>query len=188
MQSNAPTSMPSGPINGSNLTAETRNYPWHRNAEVTEFNEAVSRVISDLDNDREGELVHSLLEIEMPVGDITSNILLRQVAKGVLPIDLAILIAGPVARYVEIIAKDNGMAADMDMTDESHQTINGAKLRADLGMPTKEEEQVKEKLAEFSEEGATGFMSMPLEGVAAASDEQQTMLGNLPALEQEDTL
>jgi len=186
MKSNAP--MPSGPINGANLTAETRNYPWHRNAEVTEFNGAVSRVIADLDNDREGELVHSLLEIEMPVGDIASNILLRQVAKGVLPIDLAILIAGPVARYIEIIAKDNGMPAKMDMTDESHQTINGTMLRAELGMPTKEKQDVEDQLQEFVQPDVSGFMSMPSEGVAASPDEQQMMLGDLPTLEQEDTL
>jgi len=185
MQSDQTPTIISGPINGANLTADTRNYPWHRPAEVSGFNESVTKVIEEIDEDREGELIYSLLKMEMPVSDITANVLMRRISKGVIPIDTAIIIAGPIARYIEILAKDNGITPDMNM-DSEERAISAEEIKANLGMPLdlglEEDEMPVEDEAE--EDSVEGLMSAPTEGITASSEEQLGMLGGAPTEEQ----
>ena len=179
-----------GPINGENLTADTRNYPWHRPPEVTGFDAAVERMIKELDQDKEGELLYSLLELEVPVAIITTNLLMRKISKGILQIDLAVLIAGPVARYIEILALDNNITPDMDMSNgEVPVSAQGLlmKMRSDGAQP---EEMLEEEAPEIPVEGEEeplagegGLMApMASDGPPVASTEEQAaMLGESPA-------
>lgn len=174
-----------GPIPGENFTADTRNYPWHRPPEITDFNTAVTRIIDDIDEEREMQLIYSLLELEVPVAIITSNILMRKIARGIIPIDLAILMAGPVARYIEILAKDNGMTADMDTSIPGEEPITPTMLRLQMGS-VEDIQDIVEETADTPEEPQErptapegGLMGVPsAELTEAASDEEQAaMLG-----------
>lgn len=174
-----------GPIPGENYTAETRNYPWHRPPEVTSYNAGVTRMIEDMDDDREMQLIHSLLELEIPVAIITSNLLMRKIARGIIPIDLAILMAGPVARYIEIVAKDNGLKADMDTGIPGQEPITPTLLKLQMGSVEdiqdvlQEGANTPETPAEDSGEPDGGLMGVPPEGAVevASEDEQAAMLG-----------
>jgi hypothetical protein len=174
-----------GPIPGENFTADTRNYPWHRPPEITDYNTAVSRIIDDMDDDREMQLIYSLLELEVPVAIITSNLLMRKISRGIIPIDLAVLMAGPVARYVEILAKDNGLTADMDTSVPGQEPITPTMLRLQMGSVEDIQDLLQEgKLApETPVEGAVeedgGLMGLPTSGVVdvASDGEQAAMLG-----------
>ena len=174
-----------GPIPGENFTADTRNYPWHRPPEITDFNTAVTRTIDDIDEEREMQLIYSLLELEVPVAIITSNILMRKIARGIIPIDLAILMAGPVARYIEILAKDNGMTADMDTSIPGEEPITPTMLRLQMGS-VEDIEDIVEETADAPEEPQErptapegGLMGVPSAEMteAASDDEQAAMLG-----------
>jgi len=82
------------PIPGANLVADTRNYPWHRPPDLTDYDEAVAYMIDRITQEEQAELLYSLLEIKTPVTAIVSGLLMQAIAKGKFQIDLAILIAG----------------------------------------------------------------------------------------------
>jgi hypothetical protein len=174
-----------GPIPGESLTADTRNYPWHRPPEITGFNEGVTRLIADKEDEREMQLIYSLLELEVPVAIITSNLLMRKIGRGVIPIDLAILMAGPVSRYVEILAKDNGLTADMDTDIPGQEPITPTMLKLQMGSVEdiqdllEEGEVSPETPVEDAPEPTGGLMGIPTEddAMSASDEEQAAMLG-----------
>ena len=174
-----------GPIPGESLTADTRNYPWHRPPEITGFNEGVTRLIADMDDEREMQLIYSLLELEVPVAIITSNLLMRKIGRGVIPIDLAILMAGPVSRYVEILAKDNGLTADMDTDIPGQEPITPTMLKLQMGSVEdiqdllEEGEVSPETPVEDAPAPSGGLMGIPTEedAMSASDEEQAAMLG-----------
>jgi hypothetical protein len=174
-----------GPIPGESLTADTRNYPWHRPPEVTDFNEGVTRLIADMDDEREMQLIYSLLELEVPVAIITSNILMRKISRGVIPIDLGILMAGPVSRYVEILAKDNGLTADMDTAIPGQEPITPTMLKLQMGSVEdiqdilEEAGNTPETPVEADPAPSGGLMGVPTEedAMSASEEEQAAMLG-----------
>jgi hypothetical protein len=174
-----------GPIPGESLTADTRNYPWHRPPEITGFNEGVTRLIADMDDEREMQLIYSLLELEVPVAIITSNLLMRKIGRGVIPIDLAILMAGPVSRYVEILAKDNGLKADMDTSVPGQEPITPTMLKLQMGSVEdiqdllQEGEVTPEMPVEAEPAPSGGLMGVPTEedAMSASDEEQAAMLG-----------
>ena len=185
-----------GPINGANLTADTRNLPWHRPPEITDFNMGVQRMMKDIDEDRETQLLYSLLELEVPVYIITTNLLLRKIGRGIIPIDLAILMAGPVARYIEIIARDNGLVPDMDV-ESDEEPITPTMLKLQMGT----EEEIRELLSDgisaedlesddpvedADEEPSMGLMG-PVGDMVASKEEQDSMLGE-PAADEEELI
>lgn len=179
-----------GPIPGENLTADTRNYPWHRPPEITDFNEGVAYIIARLDEEREAQLLHSLLQLEVPVAIITSNILMRNIARGKIPIDLAILMAGPVARYIEIVGKDNGSKPDMDTSIPGEEPITPTLLKLQMGAVKDVKdivgEDASESAVEAPQESTSGLMGVPSEGTVdvAPVDEQDAMLGYMNEEEQ----
>lgn len=174
-----------GPIPGENLTADTRNYPWHRPPEITDFNEAVEYSIQKLEEEREVQLIYSLLELEVPVALITSNFLMRGIARGKFPIDLALLLAGPVSRYIEIMAKDNGLKADMDTSNPNEEPITPTMLKLQMGSMEDITEVFEKTRAstetpvEAPQEAVSGLMVSPRgeDEVAASEEEQAAMLG-----------
>ncbi len=182
-----------GPIPGESLTADTRNYPWHRPPEITDYNEGITRLITDMDDEREMQLIYSLLELEVPVAIITSNILMRKIARGIVPIDLGILMAGPVSRYVEILAKDNGMTADMDTSIPGQEPITPTMLKLQMGTV----DDIQDLLEEGTDSPETpveadtttsgGLMGAPSEedALSASDEEQAAMLGMVDEDEEE---
>ena len=182
-----------GPISGENFTADTRNYPWHRPPEITGFNEGVTRLIKNMDEEREMQLIYSLLELDIPVAIITSNMLMRNIAKGIIPIDLAVLMAGPVARYIEILAKDNNVKADMDTSIPGQQPITPTMLKLQMGSVEDLQDVLEEEGVDLGEAVAEeelpagGLMgSAPDAGAETATEEEQAaMLGMVDDEEEE---
>ena len=168
------------PIPGANLLADTRNYPWHRPPDLTEYDEAVDYMLEKLTQPEQTELVYSLLDIEVSVTTVTSALLMQAIAKGKLPIDLAILIAGPVARYIQIIAESEGFKYDMGTDDSDRVKITPTLLKQSLGIIEDEETgQVAIMDDDIPTEGLMGRPSLE-ETEAAPVEEQAAMLGDVP--------
>lgn len=169
-----------GPIPGENYTADTRNYPWHRPPQYSGFDETVAAMLDRLNSEREGELIYSLLDLEVPVYLITSNFLMRHVMRGFIGIDMAILAAGPIARMIEIIAKGNNQTADMDTTDPKRQTITPLSLKLQIGgIEALSDVEGDTSPAKVEEDAAGGLMGVSPDEVVdvASDDEQAAMLG-----------
>lgn len=166
-----------GPIPGENYTADTRNYPWHRPPEFTGYDEAIRAMTRRLNSDKEGELIYSLIELEVPVYIIVSNFLMRHIMRGFIPIDLAVLMAGPLARTIEIIGKNNGQTPDMTTEDPRRATITPTLLKLQAGDVDSVMDLPKDEQAEPEEE--PGLMAAAPQDIVevAPEDVQAQMLG-----------
>ena len=122
------------PVAGANYAADTRNYPWHRPPEITEYDEGTDYLITKLKEPETHELVFSLLEIETSVSTVVSTLMMQGISRGKFPIDLAILMAGPVARYISIIADSQNIKYDMGVGDEDRIRITPTALKVALGI------------------------------------------------------
>ena len=169
----------SSPIPGANYTTDTRNYSWHRPPDIVDYDEAVEYFITKMDEPYENDLVMSLIDLETPITVITASLMLQSISKGKIPIDLAILIAGPVARYIEILAKSEGKTYEMGASDKDRVSITPTSLKIALGLVDAEDAApapaAVEEMLEEPPEG--GLMAMPEEPLEASGAEQQTMLG-----------
>lgn len=166
-----------GPIPGENYTADTRNYPWHRPPQFTGYDEAIDAMMDRLNSDKEGELIYSLIELDVPVYIIVSNFLMRHIMRGFIPIDLAILMAGPMARMIEIIGKGNDQTPIMDTEDPKRVTITPTLLKLQMGGIESIMDLPEEDRAEMDD--GPGLMAAAPEEIVdvAPEDEQAAMLG-----------
>ena len=168
------------PVPGANLLADTRNYPWHRPPDITDYDEAVSYMISRVSQEEQAELVYSLLQIDTTVTTVVSGLLMQSIAKGKIPIDLAILISGPVARYIEVIAQTNGYKYDMGTDTSDRVKITPTLLKMAMGIVEDDDEEMEdtpEEVVSAIPEG--GLMGAPLDQdkMTASDEEQASMLG-----------
>ena len=166
------------PIPGANFTSNTKNYAWHRPADITTYDDAVDYFIKKLDEPEETELMSSMLQIDIHITTVVSSLLMQAISKGKVPIDLAIIIAGPLARYIEIIAKGMGIKYEMGVEDKNRVVMTPTLLRAPLDLLKDEEpeQDVLEETTALPDE--SGLMSAPVDdGSVASSEEQSDMLG-----------
>jgi len=168
------------PVPGANLLADTRNYPWHRPPDITDYDEAVSYMISRISQEEQAELVYSLLQIDTTVTTVVSGLLMQSIAKGKIPIDLAILISGPVARYIEVIAQTNGYKYDMGTDTSDRVKITPTLLKMAMGIVEDDDEEMEdtpEEVVSAMPEG--GLMGAPMDQdkMTASEEEQASMLG-----------
>jgi len=176
------------PIPGENFTSDTRNYPWHRPPEITDYDDGVDYLIEKLSEQDQAELTYSMLEIGLPITTVVSSLLMQGISKGKFPIDLAILMSGPLARYIEIVAKKNDIKHEMGIEEKNRQPITPTSLKMALGI-FEDDDEVEEVEIEESPEGAEGFMAPPMEGNEPASDEEQAaMLGQAEEENEEEML
>ena len=139
-----------------------------------------------VDEPEQVEVIFAMLGIDAHITTIVTTILLQAVSKGKVGIDLAVLIAGPLARYIEIKAKDVGLKYEMGIEDKDRVVITPTLLRASLGIVDDDEEEVIEEVnavEEAPEEPTGGLMARP-EEMSATQDEQAEMLGDMPSEEE----
>lgn len=176
-----------GPIAGENLTSDTRNYPWHRPPDVTDYNEVVEALITDAMQPKEMNRILALLSNEMTLASVVDYKVLSLLSKGKFSLDMGILAAGPYARFLEILAKDAGIAVEMGIAEEERvltpDVVKGLTGGEDLGpyreplRPTGEQEDLPTK-SSSDLPAQTGFMTAPTG--PATDEEQAAMLGDTP--------
>lgn len=174
-----------GPIPGENYTSDTRNYPWHRPPQFVDYDEAIDYMIEQIDEKQATHAITTLLELEQDVVTITSIILLNAIADGRISVDLALLISGPIARYIKIVGEGVGMEVDMGLTEDPPMTIERLKLLA--GITSENEEEVVDEIVPATNAPAGGLMGapMPMDDMIAPAEEQNAMLGFGADVEQE---
>ena len=173
-----------GPIPGENYTSDTKNYPWHRPPEITDFDEAVSYSIRSLTDPEYGFNYMSILEAGYSIATAADIFVSQGIMGGKWTPDFALLLAGPVARTLDIMAKSYGIEAEMG-TDRPVDVVNPEYLRAlsGGGMVDESQEALSEPLGAAGEDEATPALPMPSRGLMgpsegpAAQDEQLEMLG-----------
>lgn len=167
-----------GPIAGENYTSDTRNYPWHRPPDLVEYDEVVEHLLEKISASDVLPNIMSSLSAGATVAGVTDFIILNGVGEGKFAIDMGLLAAGPVARFIQIMADDFNVDHDMGIDDDvvpltPNMIKNLEESMGEEALPDAVQES-PEIEGEAPEEEA-GFMSPP-EGPAPA-EEQDAMLG-----------
>ena len=176
------------PIAGANYAADTRNYPWHRPPDIVNYDEGVDYMINKMKEPEQIELVFSLLEIDAHVTTVVTSLLMQGLSRGKFSIDLAILMAGPIARYISIIADEQEIKYDMGVGEKDRISITPTSLKMALGIYDDDEEETLEVLEEPPVISEGGLMAAPTDDGAASEDEQAAMLGMVEEEEPTDEL
>ena len=175
-----------GPIPGENYTSDTKNYPWHRPPEIDDFDTAVEYSIKSLTDPEFGMNYMSILDAGYSIATVADIFVTQGVGDGKWTPDFALLLAGPVARTLDIMAKVYGIKADMGV-DTPVEVVDPEYLAAirdqgNLGLEEPQEGPLEPLGDDLEAEGTlpppSGFMQ-PLAG-PAGEDEQMSMLGYGP--------
>lgn len=160
---------PDAPIPGANYTSDTRNWPWHRPPDITDLDGALEHVMDRLSDTDAGMRYMSLIEAGTPITTVTDMVVTLAIGRGKFTPDFAILVAGPVARMLEIMAKSYKIDYVLGIDDdEDIPTSVPLKKLIELNSP---KEETEEEVVEEVEEAPLGFMS------PASESEQIDMLG-----------
>jgi hypothetical protein len=112
----------------------------------------------------------SLIEAGTPLTTITDMVVTLAVGRGKFSIDFAILIAGPVTRMLEIMAKSYKIEYDLGIDEDDDFTTSVVYKKA-IALSSPPEEKPEQEIAPDVEEEQGGFMS------AVSEEEQSSMLG-----------
>jgi hypothetical protein len=172
------------PIPGENFTSDTKNMPWHRPPDLVDYDDAIEYFFGRLEEPEQMEMTFAMIGIDAHITTIVSTILLQAIRVGKISIDLAILIAGPLARIIEIQAKGVDLKYDMGIDDADRIIITPTLLKATMGIVEDEDTgkiSPEEALEEEVPQEEQGLMSMPTDGLSdvASTDEQDAMLGGV---------
>jgi len=182
-----------GPIPGENYTSDTKNYPWHRPPDITDYDEAVEYVIEQISDKTRISMIYTMIENGISLVGIVSTINMLNIGNGKYPIDLSILISGPVARFIEIMAKKNGFEPKMGTPED--QIITTEMIKGLVGIPSDKDLDEIEEPVESSDTGRVSNENIPSGGLmgvgeenlseTASASEQTAMLGYSEEDEQE---
>ena len=146
----------SGPIPGENYTSDTKNYAWHRPPEHDSLDTAMEDILTKLlDEENTGAL--TMIESGVTIAELTQIILMSGIMAGKWTLDYALLLAGPTAHVLYLMAKAYEIDCDMGI-DKGFKPITSnfiTELRAPKGEPLPEET----KAQITSEVTGTGFMA-----------------------------
>jgi hypothetical protein len=157
-----------GPIPGENYTSDTKNYPWHRPPEFTDLDSAIEASFNKLATTEGAFSLLTALESGISIADMSSIFVINGVGEGKWTVDYAILLAGPIAHIMQIMADGYGIeySTGWDETKKPVTSASYKKMKSiDSGPALREaiadaKEQVEEiKLEAAEQEEPTGFMS-----------------------------
>ena len=116
--------IPNGPIPGENYTSDTKNYPWHRPPDITNLDKGVEAILKQLSS-RDGTFsVLTTLQLGITVTQLATLIVTSGVGAGKWTPDYAVLLAGPCARLIQIMADNAKIQYNMGLDDPAPPTIN----------------------------------------------------------------
>jgi hypothetical protein len=162
-----------GPIPGENFTSDTRNYPWHRPPDVSDYVVVVNRAVENLmSNPEKTAVALTALETGESILDFVVGTLRVTVGNGKVPIDVAVLAAGPIAKALEVLAEKAGIDFDRGWEQEPR-LLTAQRVRAMSGGSDKPKAAAPK--TDVVEEKNTGMMARG--SGPAPKDVQSDMLG-----------
>jgi hypothetical protein len=172
--------MPHAPIAGANYLANTKNYPWHRPPDIVDYDEGVDYILTKLKEPEQQEMIFALMEIDTHVSTIVSSLILQSISKGKFATDLGVLMAGPIARYISIIADAEDIKYNMGTSDDGRAKVTPTSLKVAMGIMDEDDEPPAPKpMPQEPDIPEGGLMGKPTpdEMMTASDQEQAAMLG-----------
>lgn len=154
-----------GPIPGENFTSDTKNYPWHRPPDITDLDEAIEASMKKLSTKEGSFSLITALKSGISVVDMASIFVISAVGSGKWTPDFALLLVGPIAHMMKIMADGYGLEYSMGLDDDDPRTaewVNELK-QLDTRRVSKAVDAVEASIEEITEKAnaqkKTGFMS-----------------------------
>lgn len=107
-----------GPIPGENYTSDTKNYPWHRPPEFTDFDKAIDMIGKKLLKEGAADSIVTMIELGIDVTTMAQMFLMSGVSQGKWTVDFALLLAGPVAHMICILCEMDGVDYDLGIGEK----------------------------------------------------------------------
>jgi len=101
------------PIPGANYTSDTKNYAWHRPPEINDYDEAVEWAWKKLTEEESYVSLLTAFSMGVTLVQAADMFTLAGVGKGKWSVDFAVLLAGPVAHMMYLIAKGYGVDVEL---------------------------------------------------------------------------
>jgi hypothetical protein len=108
-----------GPIPGENFTRDTKNYAWHRPPEFTDLDKATEMIGKKLMSETSAPGLLTMMESGVTIADLAQIFLMSAVGAGKFTLDFAILLAGPTAHIMYLMAKSYGIECDLGIETKS---------------------------------------------------------------------
>lgn len=144
---------PDGPMPGENYTSDTRNYPWHRAPEITDLDEGIEACIKQLTQRETSIALLTMLQAGVTVVEATDIFVTSGIGKGKWTVDFALLLAGPVAHMIKLMAEGYEIKYDMGLEDKKMSTIKFVKAKAiDPSKAVDVAEEIMEQAEEIKEQ------------------------------------
>ena len=161
-----------GPIPGANFTSDERNWPWHRAPDITDTDEALEFIAYEMTDTPKGFRYMNMIESGVSIATITDIIVTLGIGNGKWTPDFALLLAGPTARFLEIMAKSYNIE-NYDLGIEEIKSEPTATFYRDMqGIQEEFEEGLAANTDETGEEPEEAGLMTP-----STEEEQQMMLG-----------
>jgi hypothetical protein len=129
-----------GPIPGENFTSDTKNYPWHRPPQHVDLDDAIEDAFKNLMSKNASSSALTLMDMGVSIATITDMYVTQGISQGKWTVDIALLMAGPIAHILFLLAKGYGIDPDLGVDNkittppkalfEEMKKINEAKRQA----------------------------------------------------------
>lgn len=168
---------PDGPIPGENKTSDERNYPWRRPPDITDTDEAVDYITEQLTDTQEGFMYMNLLKSEVTIAAAVDMVVTKGISDGKWTPDFALLIAGPVARIFEVMAKSYNIDYELGV-EEAPQYVSAEVVDKRLARGTPDEAIDPEEVERLKQEQDEMLGRADMEDVPAFN--QGGLMGKSP--------
>jgi hypothetical protein len=155
----------SAPIPGENFTSDTKNYPWHRPPQFTDLDPAIEYIGKKLLEEDAAVAALTMIEAGVTIVSVTQMYMMHGMMEGRWTFDYAILLAGPTAHILYIMAKSYGIECDLGI-DSKEKPITVAML--------KEMADLKETIDPGNARRAAEDATMQVVGEEGAGPEEET--------------
>jgi hypothetical protein len=120
------------PIPGQSLTTPPGSFPFERPPEISDPEEAIQMHLTRLSDPEMMEDMLDMLELEVPISQLTEGILRSAVAEGIHSIDISLAIAPVLHEFMKLNADESGIEYEEGLEDKEekaarHATIKKAK-------------------------------------------------------------
>lgn len=173
MPTNKTPFTPDGPIPGENYTSDTRNYPWHRPPQHADLDDALEACLKRLTSKESAYGLLTMLQSGVTVVQATDIFLTGGIGEGKFTLDTALLLAGPVAHIIKILAEDADIKYKMGTEDGNFSTIAFVKAKSiDESVAVKAADAVQDQAEEIKQQA--GEQAPPEPGMVEGGEGQPT--------------
>ena len=129
-------------IPGQSLTDEPRNFPWDRPPEIVAPDEEIRYHIDRVSKEDVIDNIFFALEFGVPVKNLTDSLMTGAVAKGIHSIDVSIIAAPIVRKFISKAADTAGIEYKEEFeVDDKTSPMDRAAILVSAAMATPKEEQ-----------------------------------------------